>query len=111
MASSTTADGSVVRTAERGQMTMAVVTAVADAKGVSPKELDAKLHDVVDPDGLEAIFGTGDTSSPSAARLVLSMADCEVVVYDNEQVIVTPPVESTEDEDGSAPTGSEFRHD
>lgn len=65
-----------------------VVSAVADAKGVDPLDLDP-LYDVVDGDALEAMFAARDGSSDLEVRF--SMAGCEVVVRAGGSVTVTPP--------------------
>ena len=37
-------------------LTLAIVGEVADREGVDPLDLEPPLHDVVDPDALEALF-------------------------------------------------------
>lgn len=39
-----------------GSLTLEVVTEVADHHGVAPADLEPPLHEVVDPDALEALF-------------------------------------------------------
>jgi hypothetical protein len=41
---------------------VAVVCAVAEAKGVEPTELDQQLNDVVDADALQQLFVSSDDS-------------------------------------------------
>lgn len=41
---------------ETESLTAEVLAAVADRKGVDPVDLEPPLHDVVDPDALEALF-------------------------------------------------------
>ena len=66
----------------------AVVSAVADAKGVDPLDLEP-LYEVVDGDALDAMFAGHDGSS--SLELRFSMAGCEVVVRGEADVSVTPP--------------------
>lgn len=66
----------------------AVVSAVADAKGVDPLDLDP-LYDVIDADAVDAIFSEADGSS--SLELRFSMAGCDVVVHGAGEVSVTPP--------------------
>jgi len=37
-----------------------VIEAVADAEGLDPLDLRVPLYDVVDPDALDSLFGSGD---------------------------------------------------
>ena len=78
-----------VRTISSGErVSEAVVTAVADAKGVDPLDLDP-LYDSVDPDALDGIFG-GTTGRASGTEIRFEMAGCEVVVREGEEVVVAP---------------------
>lgn len=51
-----------------------VVTAVADAKGVGPTDLEP-LHYAIDPDSLDSLFRSG-----TAGAIVFSYEGCEVTV-------------------------------
>ncbi|MCU4718611.1 HalOD1 output domain-containing protein [Halapricum hydrolyticum] len=64
--------------------TIGVVNAVAETKGVSPEEL-APLADVIDPDALEALFG-----SPSDHRqeFRFEYEGCTVIVTNDTEVTV-----------------------
>lgn len=46
---------------DEGAISYAVVTQVADAKGVEPETL-RPLHDVIDPDALESLFDPANGS-------------------------------------------------
>ncbi|MFB6166293.1 MAG: HalOD1 output domain-containing protein [Haloarculaceae archaeon] len=59
----------------------AVVTAVADAEGVDPTDLEP-LFDVVDPDALDALFAGGDAS----VELTFNYAGYAVTVRGVEDV-------------------------
>jgi hypothetical protein len=76
-----------------------VVSAIAEAKGVDPLELDP-LYDYVDTDALDAIFSQADASS--SLELRFSVADYQVVVSGAGEVAVTPPTS----EDDAATVGS-----
>lgn len=69
----------------------AVITAVADAKGVSPMDVTPPLYDVVDPDALEAIVASM-TRGPdeSAGRVEFSYGGYAITVTCEGQVSVTP---------------------
>ena len=78
-----------VRTISSGErVSEVVVTAVADAKGVDPLDLDP-LYDSVDPDALDSLF-RGSTGAGSATEIRFEMAACEVVVREGNEVVVAP---------------------
>ena len=90
METTTGAKETIRRTTDKDQLTVEIVTAVAELNGVSSMELDEKLHDVIDPDGLEMIFATESDTPPSITHVAFTMAGCEVVVYSDFSIIVTP---------------------
>lgn len=69
-----------------------VVSAVADAKGVDPLELEP-LYKAVDADALDAIFSHAD-GDDTALSVSFSMAGCQVVVRGAGEVVVTPETEA-----------------
>ena len=71
-------------------MSETVVTAVADAKGVDPLDLDP-LYDAIDPDALDSLFSTSPGASASPTELRFEMGNCEVVVREGGTVTVTSP--------------------
>ncbi|MFC4360019.1 HalOD1 output domain-containing protein [Halobium salinum] len=88
--------GTQVETVERfahgERLGTAVVEAVAEATGIDPLKLDTRLYDVVDPDGLEQVFGKkADGAIRTGGRLTFELAECEVTVYSEGRVVVTPP--------------------
>lgn len=84
---------STVRTISGEEETSAtVVSAVADAKGVDPLDLDP-LYDWVDADALDAIFSPSEGAAPASAELRFSMDDCEVVVRGTGEVVVATGAE------------------
>jgi hypothetical protein len=77
----------------------AVVECVAEANGVDPCSLDARLYDHVDPDALDSLF---NTEGQGAIDVTVSfrMAGCRVTVDDTGTVSVT----YTEGVDAAAPS-------
>lgn len=85
----------VMNTCSSGDVSETVVMAVAEAKGVDPVELEP-LYTSVDPDALNNVFRPTVGHSTSAMEFSFSMADCEVVVRGDGDVVVTPPAENDE---------------
>lgn len=90
------ATGSVTNVCQNGQVSDTVVTAVAEAKGVDPLDLEP-LYNVVDPDALNAMYRPSGSAPSTDVEVSFSMAGCEVVVHADGEVVVTP---ATEDEVG-----------
>lgn len=65
------------------EVSMRVVTAVADAEGVDPVDLDWRLGDWIDPDALQALVASMDDGSVS-----FRMLDHKVRVQADGQVFV-----------------------
>lgn len=58
-----------------------VVAAVADELGTDPDELDAPLHDFIEPDALDVLFAPTHGGVVRAnGRVTFSMHDCSVTV-------------------------------
>lgn len=71
-------------------LTHAIITAVAEEKGVSPEAVAGRIYDVVDPDGLNRLFSPGGPDTPRQnARLTFEIDGCEVVVEGGELIMVT----------------------
>lgn len=88
--STTPTNATVERMAGADGVSIAVVEAVATAKGVDPVEIEP-LYNVVDPDALDAIFRMHADGTPRAnGRLTFTMESCEVVVHSTGRVVVTP---------------------
>lgn len=69
-----------------------IVTAVADAKGVEPLELEERLYDVVDIDAIRDLFtGASDGATAIHGQVRFTLAQCEVRVDDRCEVSVVPP--------------------
>ncbi|WP_460917845.1 HalOD1 output domain-containing protein [Salinarchaeum chitinilyticum] len=63
---------------------VAIVYAVAAAKGVDPMGLDQQLNDVVDADALRQLFASG--GEPLSAKFLLD--GCEVTVADGGSDVI-----------------------
>lgn len=69
---------------------IAVVTAVADAKGVDPMELDP-LANAVDPEALDRLFASmRDGRLRTEGRLRFELAGCEVTLASDGTVTASP---------------------
>lgn len=75
-------------------VSMAVVDAVADASGVDPLEV-GPLHDVIDPDALDAIFSSAGATRPDV-EVVFRLDSTEVTVRGTGEVVVRRATEATE---------------
>jgi hypothetical protein len=53
---------------EATTVSVRVVQAVADAKGVDPAALETPLYEVVDPDALEAVVASVPSSTPASVQ-------------------------------------------
>lgn len=68
-----------------------VVRAVAEARGVEPTELDERLADVVDPDGLESVVRLGtDEGGDVSGAVEFDFSGCRVCVTCDGDVEVRP---------------------
>lgn len=70
-----------------GSVSMAVIEALAEARGVSPLEIEQPLYDAVDPDALDALFERGDDALKSG-RVVFTTSGYEVTVTARDEVYV-----------------------
>jgi len=80
-----------------------VVRAVAEANGVDPMDLEERLHDCVDPDALDQLFGSGAQKQPVNGRLSFSMAGCRVEVDGSGRVVATQMFDESPAPDTIAP--------
>ena len=97
-----TASDAVRNVCRSGQISETVVTAVAEAKGADPLDLEP-LYCVIDPDALNSMFRPSVGSPPAAMELSFSMEGCEVVIHGDGEVAVTPPAETDENPATIAP--------
>lgn len=88
-----TAANSITTDCQDERLSDTVVRAVAAAKDVDPLDLEP-LYTVVDPDALNNLFRPTIGSSPTDLELHFTMADCEVVVHGDGEVVVSPTAES-----------------
>jgi hypothetical protein len=81
---------STERVSENETLTESIVLAVADAVETDPLDLDP-LHDSVDPDALDQLFSpAADEADSVRGRVEFRYADCDVAVYADGRVVVTP---------------------
>lgn len=89
--------GETVRTNSGDEdVSVTVVKAVADAKGVDPLDLDP-LCDSIELDALDRIFDPAFAGS-SVTELSFEVDGCEVLVRGSGEVVVTPATTATEGE-------------
>ena len=86
---------SVTNVCRSGELSETVISAVAEAKGVDPLDLDP-IYTVVDPDALNGMFRPTVGSPPTSMELRFSMAGCRVVIHGDGEVVVTPPASDDE---------------
>ncbi|QLH77772.1 hypothetical protein HZS55_10860 [Halosimplex rubrum] len=72
---------------EGADLSIAVVEAIAEAKGVEPTEMGSTLYDAVDPDALDRLF-PGQESDGVTGRVVFELGAHEVTVQSNGDVLV-----------------------
>ncbi|MFB6302497.1 MAG: HalOD1 output domain-containing protein [Haloferacaceae archaeon] len=70
----------------RGDIGVAVVQAVADAKGVDPGALTPPLGHVINPDALDRLF---DARNPTTGHVTFQYSGYEVTVRSDGQIRVT----------------------
>lgn len=80
----------------------AVLSAVAEAKGVDPEELDEPLGDVVDPDALRALFAPKHDGTQREGSVTFTYCGYDVTVEAPARVRVTDPSESASSAAGTA---------
>lgn len=73
---------------DSGAVSMAVVEALAEARGVSPLELEPPLFDAVDPEALDQLFAA--SAGVSEGRVVFTVDGHEVTVTAEDDVYVEP---------------------
>lgn len=67
-------------------VSLTVIEALAEARGVRPMDIDTPLYDAVDPEALDALFDTDDATT--SARVVFEIDEFEVTVTSDEDVFV-----------------------
>jgi len=66
-----------------GSLSVSVVEALAEAKGVSPVDIREPMYDVVDPDALDQLFTRSD-----GGHVVFELADHEITVHASGEILV-----------------------
>lgn len=78
-------------TGDRPDLVVDVVSAVADANGVDPTELEPRLNNVVDTDALGRIFSDRPNGvARPGGRIVFTLCGCEVTIDGDQSVEVRP---------------------
>lgn len=67
---------------------IAVVTAVADANGIDPVDLEACLYDHIDPGALDTLLDSV-SSETGQVSVTFEMAGCRVTIDSTGKIIVT----------------------
>lgn len=76
-----------------GNVSVQIVQTIAEREGVSPENLEPRLHDSIDPEGLDRLFRRGD-GEPGVDRVEFDYAGYSVVVESPETVRISEsPVE------------------
>lgn len=78
-----------------GRISETIVTAVAEAKGVDPLDLEP-LYTDIDADALNQLFRPSVGSPPTSMEVRFPMAGCQVVVHADGEVVVTRPAANDE---------------
>lgn len=91
------------------RVSTAVVTAVAEAEGCPPTDLAPPLHDAVDPEALDRLFGGDRSRAGAGPRVSFAYYGYEVRVGGPDDVVVRPADES--DQIGSRPRGESSESD
>ena len=76
------------------QVSTAIVTAVAEAEGLAPTDLTPPLHDAVDPEALDRLFGSDGPRSESGTRVSFTYNGYDVRVGGPDDVVVRPADDS-----------------
>jgi hypothetical protein len=69
---------------EDNDVIVAIVEAVAEARGVAPTELDAVLYESIDPESIARAAASID------GHVAFTVAACDVVVYGDGRVTAVP---------------------
>ncbi|MFC7139044.1 HalOD1 output domain-containing protein [Halosimplex aquaticum] len=72
--------------AEGTDLSVAVIESLAEAKGVTPIDIQQPLYDVVDPDALDRLFTDGEGSV--SGRVVFEFDAHEITVHSDGDILV-----------------------
>ncbi len=67
-------------------LSVAVIESLAEAKGITPVDIEQPLYDVVDPDALDRLFTDGE--SPVSGRVVFDFEAHEITVHSDGDILV-----------------------
>ncbi|WP_436927181.1 HalOD1 output domain-containing protein [Halosimplex amylolyticum] len=67
-------------------LSVAVIESLAEAKGVTPIDIEQPLYDVVDPDALDRLFTDGESSV--SGRVVFDFDAHEITVHSDGDILV-----------------------
>lgn len=101
-----TTSGALTNVCRSGPISDVVVTAVADAKGVDPLDVEP-LHSVVDPDALDRMFQPRVGAPPSSLEVTFELDGCAVEVRADGEVAVTPQAPAQGERPTAAPANDE----
>jgi len=93
--------GSHTTMLDHDSIALAVVQSVAEREGVDPVALEPPLHAVVDPEALEALFRSTNTTERMAGTIQFDYCGYTVHVDASGTVHLTEAVDSPETGDGS----------
>ena len=85
----------IERTVDGSGVVATVVAALADARGVTVRDIETPLYDIVDTDALERIFEPSERGRMRVGgRVVFTVEGHEIVVHATGRVVVTPIVDA-----------------
>lgn len=99
---SVTRDASDATQTDR-KLSECVISALAEAKGVDPMDLDTPLYTVIDPDALDRLFQPTSSGQRSTGHVTFTIDNHEVTVYSDGRVNVTAPANASVNADAPAP--------
>lgn len=67
-------------------VSLSVIEALAEARGVEPTAIETPLYDAVDPEALDALFDPADDRT--SGRVVFEIQEFEVTVTSDREVFV-----------------------
>ena len=85
----TTTGSGLGATVESEAVSMRVLDAIAERKGVDPIDLDAPLNDVIDGDALDRLFSATHEDRDGHVRVEFTYVGYDVVVAGDDDVAVT----------------------
>lgn len=88
-----------------GELGVRIVTEIADREGVDPTTLSPPLHDVIDPDALDALFtSTATTHRDGEASVSFTYKGYDITVDSDGELTVREGPDVTADADATQGT-------